>query len=108
MMAKTRIQSLLDFLAEDPHDPFVQFALASEYLKSGDEEAALHWFEKLVSAHPDYVGTYYHLGKLYTRLGREEDALRTFERGIEAATAAGDFHALSELRSARMEIEIGN
>lgn len=106
-MATDRIQRLLNFLEEDPGDPFVQFALASEYLKTGDEGAALQWFEKLVKEQPGYIGTYYHLGKLYERLGRSGDALRTYERGIEAALSAGDFHALSELRSAKMEVEIG-
>jgi tetratricopeptide (TPR) repeat protein len=107
-MAMNRVETLLDFLREDPHDPFVQFALASEYLKAGDEESALQWFEKLVEEQPDYVGTYYHLGRLYRRLGRSEDAMRTYENGIEAATRVNDFHAASELRNAKMEMEIGD
>jgi len=107
-MATNRIQTLLEFLEEDPGDPFVQFALASEYLKAGDEKSALRWFEKLAKEQPEYVGTYYHLGKLYERLGRVEDAVQTFKSGIEVASRASDFHALSELRSAKMEIEIGD
>lgn len=107
MTQMSRIDRLLQFLEEDPEDPFVRFALASEYLKAGDERSALAWFEKLVDERPDYVGTYYHLGKLYLRLGRAEDAVRTFENGIKMASSANDFHALSELRSARMEVDLG-
>lgn len=107
-MVQTRIDRLLEFLAEDPNDPFVRFALATEYLKRGEDDAALELFEKLVVEHPGYVGTYFHLGKLYQRLGRPDDALKTFDDGIAAAAKAADHHALSELRSARMEIEIGD
>lgn len=106
-MAVNRLARLLQFLEEDPDDPFVRFALASEYLKAGDLDASLEWFEALARDQPDYVGTYYQLGMLYRRLGREEEALKTFEDGIQAASRINDFHAASELRSAKMEIEIG-
>jgi len=105
-MTTTRINRLLAFHAQDPDDPFVRFALASEYLKKGDEQTALEWFERLAADQPDYVGTYYHLGMLYQRLGRPDDALETFQRGIEVATRIGDFHSLSELRAARMNVEV--
>lgn len=107
-MIKGRIDRLLQFLDEDPDDPFVRFALASEYLKAGDLDTALTWFEDLARDKPDYVGTYYHLGKLYLRFGREEDAITTFDQGIRVATRLGDFHAVSELRSAKTEVEIGD
>jgi tetratricopeptide (TPR) repeat protein len=105
-MGSDRLNQLLEFHAQDPDDPFLCFALATEYLKQGDEELALNWFESLLDRHPSYVGTYYHLGKLYLRLDRPEDALKTFEDGIRVASETGDAHAASELRSAKMELEI--
>lgn len=104
-MANSRINRLYKFLEEDPKDPFVRFALGTEYRKIGDLERALEWFEQLVADRPDYVGTYYHLGKLYRKLGRLDDARETFERGIETASAIHDFHAISELRTAKAELE---
>jgi tetratricopeptide (TPR) repeat protein len=104
-MVNSRINRLYKFLEEDPKDPFVRFALATEYRKIGDLKRALEWFEQLVADRPDYVGTYYHLGKLYSELGRMDDARLTFDRGIETASAIHDFHAISELRSAKSELE---
>ncbi|WP_262245618.1 tetratricopeptide repeat protein [Parapedobacter soli] len=95
-----RLQQLIEFLAESPGDPFLTYALATEHLKLGQTEDALHHYEALVNDHPDYVGTYYHLGKLYEALGRKADAVDTYEKGMQAARAKRDMHALSELQGA--------
>ncbi|PSQ64561.1 MAG: tetratricopeptide repeat-containing protein, partial [Bacteroidetes bacterium QH_2_64_74] len=50
-------------------------------------------------------GTYYHLGKLYERLDRTDDALDTYERGIEVAREQGAQKDLSELKDAKLKAE---
>ena len=105
-MVTNRLEALLGFLKEDPEDPFIRFALASEYLKLDDTAPALETFEALVSDRPEYVGTYYHLGKLYERLERADDARKAYRDGIRVASAQGDLHSESELRGALMELEM--
>ncbi len=95
-----RLQQLMEFLKENPGDAFLTYALATEYLKLGQTEEALRQYESLVSDHPDYVGTYYHLSKLYEALGRKADAVVTYENGMQAARNKRDMHALSELQGA--------
>lgn len=95
-----RLQQLIEFLKESPGDPFLRYALATEHLKLGRTEEALRHYEALVHDHPDYVGTYYHLGKLYEALGRKGDAVVTYENGMKAARNKRDMHALSELQEA--------
>ena len=95
-----RLQQLIDFLQESPNDPFLFYALATEHLKLGHTDEALRHFEALVSDHPEYVGTYYHLGKLYEALGRKEEATMIYEQGMQAARNKRDMHALSELQAA--------
>jgi predicted RNA polymerase sigma factor len=51
------------------------------------------------------VGTYYHLGKLYERLGRTDDAVETYADGIEVARAQNEQKDLSELQDAKMAAE---
>jgi tetratricopeptide (TPR) repeat protein len=95
-----RLETLLQFYQEDPHDAFTCFALAQEYRQRGDTEAARTHFEHLVTLHPDYVGTYYHLGKLYQTLHRTPEAIATYQQGIAVAQAQRDFHARAELQAA--------
>ena len=95
-----RLAALLDFHAQDPDDAFTRFALAQEYARRGDDARALDFYEELAAEQPDYTGTYYHLGKLYQRLGRTDDAIATFERGIDACRRQRNLKDLSELQDA--------
>ena len=105
-MKNNRIDTLLQFLKEDPQDSFVRFALAKEYEKMGTLKSALDTYEELREMDPDYVGLYYHLGGLYIQLNEKEKALNTFETGITVAKKQADFHALSELHTAKTNLEI--
>lgn len=99
-MQNTRLTKLLEFLESDPEDPFVLYALATEYNTSNDTEKALEYYLKLVADHPGYVGTYYHLGKLYQKIGQTEQALDIYQKGMVAARNKKDMHAFSELQGA--------
>lgn len=100
-----RLDALLQFYEDDPDDAFTQFALAQEYLKRGDTEQALAFFTRLVEQQPDYVGTYYHLGKLQEQLGRSEAAVATYQQGIRVAQGQRDFKNLSELQDALLHAQ---
>lgn len=95
---------LKQYLEATPDDAFLQHALALEYIKLGDDAGARMLFERLLEKEPGYVGSYYHLGKLLERLGHNAGAEAVYARGMDAATAAGDRHALGELRSAYEEL----
>lgn len=95
-----RIEQLLAFLQDDPADTFVLYSLAQEYVKCGEPEKGLDYFERLKQTDPDYVGMYYHLGKLQERLDERSAAVQTYEEGIKRARAVGDMHAASELKGA--------
>lgn len=98
-MQRNRLQKLLEFLENEPNDPFLKYALATEYLRLNEPDSALKYYEELIDKHRDYVGTYYHLGKLYEGLNRKEDAVRTYQTGMLVAREARDNHAFSELQA---------
>lgn len=99
-MKNTRLKQLYDFLEKQPEDPFLKYAIATEYLKLDEREKALEGFRGLLRHHPDYVGTYYHLGKLLEQLGQEAAAEEVYRKGMEVASSQGKRHALSELQGA--------
>jgi tetratricopeptide (TPR) repeat protein len=98
-MSASRLEQLLEFYREDPNDPFVIYALATEYL-SIDEQKALQYFEGLLQWHSYYVGTYYHAAALYAKLGRREDAEKTYKNGLITALEVNDTKAHRELKAA--------
>jgi Tfp pilus assembly protein PilF len=99
-----RIEKLNEFLQTDPHDSFVQHALALEYIKLEDEAAARKLFEAILERDPGYIGSYYHLAKLLERTGDTEGAIKWYEKGMEAAKRAGESHAYNELKGAYEEL----
>jgi len=99
-----RIKKLKEFLLANPHDSFVQHALALEYIKEGDDGIAKELFESVISREPSYIGTYYHLAKLLERIGDTDSAIKIYEQGMEEAKKAGDNHAFGELRGAYEEL----
>jgi tetratricopeptide (TPR) repeat protein len=103
-MDNTRLRQLQSLLEEDPGSSFIQFAIAKEYEKYAQWPEARMAYEALAQNDPDYVGTYYHLGKLYEKLDRPADAFQTYKTGMEAAKRAGDQHALSELAGAKLAL----
>ena len=101
----SRIDQIRQFLQDSPNDSFLRYALAQELQKLGDVEAAKEAYLWLTDNQPSYVATYYHLGKLLIAQGEKEAALAWFNLGIEHAKAAKELHALSELQSAKLELE---
>lgn len=95
-----RLQQLQNFLAEEPTNSFLLYAIATEYLKLEDLDQALAYYLKSIAINERYVGTYYHLGKLYEKLKDAAAAEKTYKKGMEIARSIGQQHALSELQQA--------
>ena len=100
-----RIEQLNEFLRASPNDAFLQHALALEYVKAGDESAAKQLFENILNKEPNYVGSYYHLGKLLERISDNQAALTVYETGMKEAKIAKDNHSFNELQAALEDLE---
>jgi tetratricopeptide (TPR) repeat protein len=97
MSITPRIEQIRSMLLKEPKDAFLLYALATEYVAGDELEEARSIFEDLVENQANYVATYYHLGKLYERIGLSEKAEKTYEKGIKVATDLKDMHARAEL-----------
>jgi predicted Zn-dependent protease len=99
-----RLSSIRKYVESRPEEAFPRYGLAMEYAKAGQLDEAHSQFEELRRRHPDYVATYYHHGMLLIKMGRKEDARRTWEEGIQICTRKGDLHTRGEIEAALMEL----
>ena len=99
-----RIEKILEMLVSAPGDNFLRHALALEYIKEGHDSKAEDLFVTILRETPSYVGSYYHLAKLFERRGNTEAAIEWYESGMKAAKEAKDNHAYNELQSAYEEL----
>ena len=103
----SRISTLEALLDERPDDPFVIYALATEYQQAGQTMQALLMYEHLIQNHPDYIATYYHYAKTLYEGGNRTEAIKLLEKGIERGLAVKDMHAVGEMRG-MLEVMIGD
>ena len=106
MSAQSKLPLLQQLLAEDPENTFLLYAIAQEYQKATDWAEAIDAYEVLKATDPKYVGLYYHQGKCYDASQQPSKALETYAAGIAVAKALPDFHALSELNTAKLNLEM--
>lgn len=99
-----RIPLIKTYLEKSPEDSFLKHALALEYLKVGENNQAVKLLEEVLEKDPDYIGSYYQLGKALEKTGAFEKAIRIYEKGMTAAKKLNDDHALRELQTAYDEL----
>ena len=99
-----RIDYLMNMLKESPNDSFLIYALALEKNKAGNSNEAIKDLEKLIIEVPDYLASYYMLGKLYEEHFNNENAVKTYMAGIVIANKLGNRKTTNELREALQQL----
>jgi tetratricopeptide (TPR) repeat protein len=92
-------------LKDDPHDSFLNYALALEHGKIGDISKAIEIIESLLIKDINYLGAYYQLGKYYEELQQPLKALDAYQKGAAIAKQQNNRKTLGELNSAIMQLE---
>jgi tetratricopeptide (TPR) repeat protein len=101
---KKRIETLKSFLAEDPNDHFSKYALSLEFVHEQREDEAISLFNELITDNPEFLATYYQLGKAYELKKQIENAVHAYTSGIEIARKQRNQHAENELKGALMAL----
>ena len=104
MSRSKRIETIKRLLINEPQDTFLLYALATEYIAENDDKKAQVILESLVNSNPDYIASYYHLGKLYQRMDLKDSALAIYEKGIEESKKQKNFKNASEIQHAIDEL----
>lgn len=92
-------------LRDDPGDAFLRYAAGLEYAGRRDYARALEYLEGLRDNDPDYLPTYYQLGRVYEELDRTEDAVTAYKQGIGIGRGQNDSHTVAELQGALEDLE---
>jgi tetratricopeptide (TPR) repeat protein len=94
-----RLESLLNFLEQDPDDAFTLYAIALEYSSRKETDKSIFYLESIIRKDPDYLAAYQQLGHLLAVSNKKAEAIEIYNKGIQVAKKAGDKHAENNLRS---------
>lgn len=100
-----RIEQLMQFVAQNPGDPFPRYGLAMELKNAGRLDDAERAFAELMAAFPDYVPAYLHAGNVLAAQGKKDAAAEIYRHGIAACGRKRDSHAQGELEAALTALE---
>ena len=92
------IDKLEALLAAGQDSAGLRFALAGQYLKTGDAVHAVEHGEVAVLLDPNYSAAWRLLGQAQVAADKPEDAAQSFERGIAVAKASGDRQVEKEMQ----------
>jgi tetratricopeptide (TPR) repeat protein len=95
----TRVATLKQILDTNPDDAFARYALGMEYSGSGETDAAMAEFQRLLAAHPDYANAYFMAAQTLARAERNDEARNILQQGIECARRTRNQHAMSEMEA---------
>jgi Tfp pilus assembly protein PilF len=101
-----RVKSLEEMMKKEPHDLFLNYALAIEYLNDINFiDKAEAQFKFVLSLDENYIAAYYQLGKLYEVLSKTNDALIAYKKGLSIAKLKKDNKSVNEFNEAIFMLE---
>jgi tetratricopeptide (TPR) repeat protein len=99
-----RVATLKQVLEQNPNDTFARYGLAMEYSKSGETNAAIAEFRKIIAINPDYIAAYQQGAQTLMNAERYDEARQLLHEGISCASRIGNQHAASEMQGMLDEI----
>jgi tetratricopeptide (TPR) repeat protein len=100
--SENRLDLIRKMQESDPHDPFLKYAIALEYVALNDPDSAKEQLYQLTLDSPDYLPTYYQLGKLLEATDDIDSAISIYKIGKALARQKGDQKTLGEIHEALM------
>lgn len=104
-MQNERIVLIKQMLDKNPDDSFLRYAAALEFKKNGDTEKAITYLEDLIKHDPQYLASYYQLGKIYEEQSQAHKAITFYRQGKLIAAKVNDRKTLGELDEALMILD---
>ncbi|MFN8700216.1 MAG: tetratricopeptide repeat protein [Flavobacteriales bacterium] len=105
-MTSERLKMIEVMLETNPRDSFLHYAAALEHQKQGDIAQAIKILRQLIRQSPDYLASYYQLGKILEERGKTEEAIAVYQQGKSVARKQNDMKTLGELSEALMLLDV--
>ena len=105
-MTSERLKMIEVMLETNPRDSFLHYAAALEHQKQGDTAQAIKILRHLIKQSPDYLASYYQLGKILEEKGKTEEAIDVYQQGKSVARKQNDMKTLGELSEALMLLDV--
>jgi tetratricopeptide (TPR) repeat protein len=105
-MTSERLKMIEVMLETNPRDSFLHYAAALEHQKQGDTTQAIKILRQLIKQSPDYLASYYQLGKILEEKGKTEEAIEVYQQGKSVARKQNDMKTLGELSEALMLLDV--
>ena len=100
-----RIEMLKRYIDEDPEDSFSRYALSLEYIRLNNFPEAKRILSELMFKDPDYLASYYQMGKLNESTGSIDEAAYVYQKGMVLARLQKNQHTFNELEGALKQLQ---
>ena len=91
------IDNLENLLESGQDSALLRFTLGSAFMKHHKYGEAAEHFSKAIAMQPDYSAAWKLYGKALEKNGSLDEAMETYRKGIQVATAKGDIQAQKEM-----------
>lgn len=99
------IENLEKMLASGRDDALLRYGLGDAYSKDGNYEKAVKHLAHAVDHDPAYSAAWKAYGKALAELGRRDEAIAAYDRGIVVAEEKGDVQAAKEMKVFRKRLQ---
>lgn len=104
----TIIDNFENMLKSGQDSAMLRYSLGSEYSKAGDYARAVVHLQRAVEHDAQYSAAWKLYGKALVELGRKEEAIQVYEKGIAVAEQKGDIQAAKEMKVFLKRLEKGS
>jgi uncharacterized protein HemY len=104
-MTNSRIDTLVQMLAQDPSDRTLHYMLGNEYFKAQKYSQTVEVLRRYLQSGDDEGSAYRLLAKSHERLGETEEARKVYREGIVVAERHGHQPMVDEFTEALRDLE---
>lgn len=105
-MTQDRLKMIELMLETNPRDSFLHYAAALEHHKKGDANQAIKILRTIIKNDPNYLASYYQLGKMLEEKNKIAEAIEIYKIGKDVAKKQSEMKTLGELTEALMLLDV--